>query len=118
VEKAVTFLRNGIHLLIVDLFPPSDRDPKGIHKAIWDEFTDEPFTLPPGKPYTLVSYRCGTEYTAYLEPLGLGEIMPEMPLFLAPNLHVMVPLESTYQATWEVCPEPIRRMVLQGPATG
>src|SRR5688572_10424406 len=29
--------RRGIHLLVVDLFPPSPRDPFGIHKAIWDE---------------------------------------------------------------------------------
>src|SRR5439155_3739406 len=35
VDKAIDFLRRGIHLLIVDLFPPTPRDPWGIHKAIW-----------------------------------------------------------------------------------
>lgn len=34
VAKAVNLLRAGIHLLVVDLFPPSRRDPEGIHKAI------------------------------------------------------------------------------------
>src|ERR1041385_2100598 len=53
VEKAVAFLRNGIHLLIVDLFPPSDRDPQGIHKAIWDEIEVHPFELPADKPLTV-----------------------------------------------------------------
>src|SRR6185437_11035990 len=44
-RKAAEFLHNGIHLLIVDLFPPRRRDPQGIHKVIWDQFLEEPFTL-------------------------------------------------------------------------
>ena len=43
VEKAGEMLRQGVNLLVVDLFPPTSRDPQGIHKAIWDEFGDEPF---------------------------------------------------------------------------
>jgi len=116
VQKAVSFLRNGVHLLIVDLFPPSDRDPQGIHKAIWDEFADEPFELPAGKPLTLVAYQAGSEFTAYIEPVGIGNTLPDMPLFLAPDLHVPVPLESTYAATWAVGPEPIRELVETPPA--
>jgi Protein of unknown function (DUF4058) len=42
VEKAADILNQGVNLLIVDLFPPTPRDPQGIHKAIWDEFGDEP----------------------------------------------------------------------------
>jgi hypothetical protein len=117
VEKAVAFLRNGIHLLIIDLFPPSNRDPQGIHKAIWDELTDEPFELPDGKRLTLVAYQAGDGFTAYIEPVGVGNTMPDMPLFLEPGVHILVPLESTYAATWAVCPEPIRELV-EPPATG
>ncbi|HET6879539.1 MAG TPA: DUF4058 family protein, partial [Pirellulales bacterium] len=40
VQKTVDFLRSGIHVLVVDLFPPTPRDPFGIHKAIWDELVD------------------------------------------------------------------------------
>ena len=50
VEKAADILNQGVHLLIVDLFPPTPRDPQGIHKAIWDEFGDEPFDFLPDKP--------------------------------------------------------------------
>ncbi len=117
VEKAVAFLRNGVHLLIVDLFPPSARDPQGIHKAIWDEFADEPFELPAGKRLTLVAYQAGSDFTAYIEPVGVGDTMPDMPLFLEPGAHVLVPLEATYAATWAVCPEPIRELV-EPPAAG
>jgi hypothetical protein len=56
-RKAVEFLYAGIHLLIVDLFQPSQRDPQGIHKLIWDRIQDEPFELPPGKPLTLAADR-------------------------------------------------------------
>ena len=46
VEKAADILNQGVNLLVVDLFPPTPRDPQGIHKAIWDEFGDEPFEAP------------------------------------------------------------------------
>ena len=49
VEKAADILNQGVNLLVVDLFPPTPRDPQGIHKAIWDEFGDEPFEAPPGQ---------------------------------------------------------------------
>src|SRR5207253_2781959 len=56
VAKAVELLRQGVHFLVVDQFPPSSRDPQGIHKAIWDEIEDQPFELPPDKLLTLAAY--------------------------------------------------------------
>lgn len=49
VEKALELLEAGIHLLIVDLFPPGPRDPQGIHAAIWSEISDDNFELPADK---------------------------------------------------------------------
>jgi hypothetical protein len=111
VAKACEILDNGIHLLIVDLFPPSERDPQGIHKAIWDEIRDEVFELPADKPLTLAAYSAGLPKTAYVEPVAVGDMLPDMPLFLAPDWYVFAPLEATYQATWAVCPEPIRELL-------
>jgi hypothetical protein len=111
VRKAVAFLRAGVHLVIVDLFPPTPRDPQGVHKAILDGFKDLPFDPPPDKPLTLVGYSAGDPLTAYIEPVAVGDPMPDMPLFLTPDEWVPVPLEPTYQATWAVCPEPIRELV-------
>ena len=70
------FLRHGIHLLVIDLFPPTPRDPYGIHKAIWDEFEEQPFELPADKPLVLAAYVAGDpvagiETTAY-EHLARG----------------------------------------------
>src|SRR5207248_5967411 len=41
VEKSADLIRQGIHLLVIDLFPPGRRDPQGLPKAIWDEFQEE-----------------------------------------------------------------------------
>jgi hypothetical protein len=111
VEKMVTLMDQGIHLLVVDLFPPSVRDPQGIHKAIWQEIEDVPFAMPPDKNLTAVSYCAGALKAAYVEPLAVGDTLPDMPLFLDPGAHVPVALEATYQATWDVFPEELREIL-------
>jgi hypothetical protein len=114
VEKTVEFLRHGINVLVVDLFPPSTRDPQGIHKAIWDELEDKPFALPPDEPLTLAAYVADVVKVAYVEPVGVGDVLPDMPAYLDPDSYVPVPLESTYQATWTSCPEDMRTAVEKG----
>jgi hypothetical protein len=114
VEKTTDFLRKGIHVLVVDLFPPSPRDPFGIHKAIWDEIEEEDFAFPSGQDRILVSYETGGQRAAYIEPIAPGEKLPDMPLFLTNYLCVVVPLEPTYQDTWNASPEELRRAVETG----
>jgi hypothetical protein len=114
VEKTLEFVHQGVHVLMVDLFPPSPRDPQGIHKAVWDEVQEEPFELPADKPLTLVAYRAGVPKRAYVEPVAVGDALPDMPVFLDPDTYVLVPLEPTYLATWETCPEPLRDLILSG----
>jgi hypothetical protein len=114
VEKTISLLRQGIHVLIVDLFPPTPRDPFGIHKVIWDEIEEEAFTFPPGKDRILASYEADRERAAYVEPVGVGDALPEMPLFLASGFHIAVPLEASYQSAWESCPQIMRKAVETG----
>jgi len=114
VEKAVDFIRSGVHVLIVDLFPPTPRDPKGLHKLIWDEIHDEAFEFPAGQDRLLASYQAGREKVAYLEPLSVGDPMPAMPLFLTTDVHVKVPLEATYQTAWEALPGELQSAVTTG----
>jgi len=101
-EKSLEFINAGIHLLVIDLFPPTNRDPFGVHRAIWDEFEEEDvlFEFPPGKDRILASYHAGRKKAAYVEPLALGDPLPPMPLFLFEGRHIKVPLESVYQTTW------------------
>lgn len=100
VEKAVEALYRGYHLMIVDLFPPTPRDPKGIHEAIWREFSDEPFELPIEEPLILVSYSAGMKKRAHIEPTCVGRELTPMPLFLTPERYIYVPLEATYRAAY------------------
>lgn len=114
VDKTMECLRAGIHMLIIDLFPPSPRDPFGLHKVIWDEIEEEDFEFPSGKDRLVVSYETGAQRVAYIEPLTVGDSLPEMPLFLTNALHVPVPLEETYQATWQALPEELQTAVETG----
>jgi hypothetical protein len=107
-RKAVAFLHARVHLLIVDLFPPGRRDPQGIHKVIWDHLADEPFELPPDKPLTVAAYAVGTETVAYVEPVPVGDPLPEMPVFLTGESYVPCPLEATYRTAWGQFPTPLK----------
>ncbi len=115
VEKSTDLIRQGIHLLVVDLFPPGPRDPQGIAKAIWDEFQEENFDLPPDKPLTVAAYDTGPEKAAYVEFAAVGDPLPAMPLFLEPELYVPAPLETSYQTAWQVFPRALKGL-LEPPA--
>jgi hypothetical protein len=111
IQKSADLIRQGVHLLVIDLFPPSKRDPQGVHKALWDEFTEEDFELPPGKPLTLAAYDAGPPHVAYVESVAVGDPLPDMPLFLEPGIYVPAPLERTYQATWDVFPAALKGLL-------
>lgn len=113
VEKVESSVRQGVHVLVVDPFPPTPRDPDGLHKLIWDNFVVEDFALPAGQDRTLASYEHEARgaFAAHIEPVGVGDALPDMPLFIAPGAHILVPLEETYLAAWDGTPAPIRRLV-------
>jgi hypothetical protein len=111
VEKAADILNQGVHLVVVDLFPPTPRDPQGLHKVIWDEFNDEPFDFLPDKPLTVASYVGGDSPTAYVESVGVGDRLPAIPLFLTENDWVPCPLGPTYDQAWAVFPAMLKEIV-------
>ena len=111
VEKTADILNQGVNLLVVDLFPPTPRDPQGIHKAIWDELTDEPFVAPHDKPLIVASYLGGSVPTAYVESVGLGDTLPSLPIFLSETRYVPAPLESTYEQAWSVFPAMLKDLI-------
>jgi hypothetical protein len=110
-DKVTDLIARGVNLLVVDRFPPGPRDPQGIHKVIWDEFGEVPFELPPDKPLTLAAYQTQPERTAYVEPVAVGDPLPDMPLFLDYDFYVNVSLEATYQTTWNLLPKEVRALV-------
>jgi hypothetical protein len=111
VEKSADLIRQGVNLLVIDLFPPGKRDPQGIHKAIWDQFEEEDCELPADKPLTLASYDAGPDYVAYVEFVAVGDLLPDMPLFLRPEIYVPAPLESSYESAWSVFPAALKGLL-------
>lgn len=115
VQKAAELVEKGIHLLILDLFPPGPRDPEGIHGAIWEEIAGQGYTAPADKPLTLAAYESGLAIRAYVVHFAVGDTLTDMPLFLEPEKAVEVPLEKTYNAAFAEVPRRWRR-VLEAPA--
>lgn len=111
VEKSADFIYRGVHLLVVDLFPPGRRDPQGIHKAIWDEIDEENGERPPEKPLTVASYDAGPTKVAYVEYVAVGEPLPEIPLFFRPEHYVLAPLEASYQTAWNDFPKQLKGLL-------
>jgi len=111
VDKCVDLLDQQVNLLIIDPFPPGAHDVGGIHQVISAVYADEPFELPADKPLTFVAYQVSPLLTAYVEPIAVGDPLPNMPLFLRDDQGTNVPLEETYQATWRVLPGEIRRLL-------
>jgi hypothetical protein len=103
--KVRSLLAGGIHVGLVDLFPPTSRDPEGIHPLIWDEDDEGIFRFDPRQPLTCASYIGGIGAEAFVEPVAVGDKLPNLPLFLCHTEYVPVPLEETYQAAFAAVPE-------------
>jgi hypothetical protein len=63
------------------------------------------------KPLTLVAYEAKDAPTAYLEPIAVSSVLPDMPLFLDAGWYVNVPIEQTYMQAWRGVPDRWRRVI-------
>ncbi len=119
-DKSVELLRSGVHLLVIDPFPPTARDPKGLHDAVWRALTGKRFDPPADQPLTLAAYaaRGANTFSAFVEPLAVGDRLTDMPLFLTPEAHVLAPLQETYQTAWAGFPAPLRPLLEAAPPAG
>jgi hypothetical protein len=105
VRKTRDLLSAGVHLVLIDLFPPTSRDPEGIHPVVWGEDASNVFRFSPRKPLTCASYIGGLGAQAFVEPVAVGDRLPDMPIFLTPIRYVDVPLEATYLAAFSNLPD-------------
>lgn len=103
-RRAAAALNDDIHLLIIDVHQPTPLAPQGMHASLWEYLFGAEPELPGDLSRAAVSYRAADQITAYLEPLGVGEPLPEMPLFLDPEWYISVPLESTYADAYRGLP--------------
>ena len=109
--KVADSLLAGIHVCVVDLFPPGRHDPNGVHAVVQQHFAPVSYDPPPGEPLTVASYVGGPGKDAFLNHFAVGTALPAAPLFLTPQRYVTIPLEETYQLTWRRTPQPWRELV-------
>lgn len=114
VKKSASLIHEGINLLVIDPFPPTPRDPKGIANLIWQEIdaTSE-LSFSADRPLVTTSFQANPAPIAHLNRFSVGDLIPPMPVFLIEDRYVMLPLEETYQKVWTVLPLPIRRIFEQ-----
>jgi hypothetical protein len=52
-----------------------------------------------------------TSSITWVEPIAVGSPLPIMPLFLRNAFFINVPLETSYQQTWDVLPIELKRTI-------
>ena len=110
-DKVSAALTQGIHLLLIDLHPPTSRDPRGLPSAVWEQLTGDVCAPLTEKQLSLAAYPAGPIPTAYVQPLAVGDVLPDMPLFLTVEEYVNVPLERTYLQAYEGVPRFYRNIL-------
>ncbi len=98
-------LEPGCNLDVIDLYPPTSRDPEGIHPVIWGEDDAGEYKFDPAHPLTCAAYVGGADAQAFVEPVAVGDVLPNLPLFLLSDVYVNVPLEATYRSAFEALPK-------------
>jgi hypothetical protein len=101
--KCAGYLRHGIGVVIVDVVTARAAD---LHAEVFDVLAvkgrRDAWASPTGLyavAYRAATFRKHPRIEAWPEPLALGELLPIMPLWLAPDLCVPLRLEESYLAT-------------------
>ena len=117
VNKMVAAVQLGIHVLLIDLFPPGKHDPDGMHGAVWNRFDPDKDNAPPlDRPFALAAYTGGNPAKAYVSFVALGDALPIVPLFLTPERYVSLELEPGYMEAYAGMPEFWRNVIEKRPA--
>lgn len=103
-RNIIDAVSEGIHAAVIDVFPPTTRDPNGLHGYIWKSLGGKSFTIPIDQPLLISSYEAGDPRRCYVESLAPGLTIPNMPLYLRSGQYVSLPLEETYQTAWHYMP--------------
>lgn len=80
-EKVASYLEGGVHTLLIDLLPPTARDPFGLAGAVWEYFGRRRHRPTAEEPLSLAAFRWtepGVE--AEIEPTAVGRPLVPMPL--------------------------------------
>ncbi len=105
----------GVHLTVIDLFPPTRATRRGLAPGVWRKYDRVPVVAPAGQPVCVASVRASDRPQAFFKFLAFGAELPGFPLFLTDTLSVSLPLADTYAAAFAGSP-PYLREQLSAPA--
>ena len=112
VDKAVEFIRLGINVLVIICYRRRGEILKGFTRRSGTRSTRSRSTCRPTNGSLWRRTSAGLEKVACVEPIAVGDVLPDMPLFLEPEIYIPAPLDATYELTWSVCPAPLKDAVL------
>ena len=96
VEKAKAALEHGVHVVHLDMLPPTPHVPANLSSAIWDAADGRDYPFDPAKPFAADSFVADRVNELYANSLGLGDEWPDAPLFLDAETYIELPLAATY----------------------
>lgn len=104
--KIDMFLAAGVHVMLVDVFPPGVHDPEGLDSLVRDLFGESGNAeeTPSEAPPHAVSYCAAFRLQVYLQRLEVNRELPKMPLFVHAEHYVNLPLEASYHAAFQGFP--------------
>jgi len=109
-QKLMEALMRGCQFLMIDILPPGRFDPDGLHAAVWP-FGAGDCVVTADEPFGMASYRSKGDPYLFFERCGLGQPLPDMPLFITPETYVNLPLEQSYSRAWQSVPTRWRRVM-------
>lgn len=104
-RRLVECLGAGLHLLVIDLLPPTTAAPGFAARVARDLGDAEGRVRATGREVT--SFERQSDPLAikiYQRDVAVGAPLPDMPLFLLRGAHVLAPLEATYSETVAALP--------------
>lgn len=114
VEKVRANVAAGLHVTVLNLFPPRPRR-RELSAAVWRAFDRTPVEPPADKPLTFAAFVAKKRVEAYFDFLAVGDELPAFPLFLTADHFVRLPLAETYREAFAASP-PYLRNLLTAPA--
>lgn len=113
VRKARAALDADVHLVLLDILPPTKFAPIGLSGELCDAIQAEPYPFDANKPLAADSFQAGNEVDIYANPLGVGDELPFVPLFLNAGTYVDLPLSETYASAMTGLATPDRLLLAQ-----
>jgi hypothetical protein len=110
-EKVHYLIRQGIQILILDLFPPGKFDPEGLARGLQIESESIVPAVTTDEPLSFISLRVSDHISGFVELGAVGRDVPTMPMFLSGERYVNLPLNDSYSQAWQGVPAPWKEIV-------